>query len=46
MRKIYIDIEATMEILKTTQKPVFTELPFMKYLYIGANNKGYWIVAI
>jgi hypothetical protein len=31
-----------MEALKTTQKPLFSESPFVKYLYIGANNEGYW----
>ena len=31
-----------MEILKSTQKPLLTESPFVKYLYIGANDEGYW----
>ena len=31
-----------MEILKTAQKPELTESPFVKYLYIGANNEGFW----
>jgi hypothetical protein len=40
--KTYIDAQAAMEVLKTTQKPLFSESPFVKYLYIGANNKGNW----
>ena len=40
--KTYIDIQAAMEILKSTHKPILTESPFVKYLYIGANNEGYW----
>ncbi len=28
--------------MKTTQKQLLTESPFVKYLYIGANNEGYW----
>jgi hypothetical protein len=31
-----------MEILKSDHKPLFTNLPLVKYLYIGANNEGYW----
>lgn len=42
INKTYIDTQAAMEILKSTQKPILTESPFMKYLYIGANNKGYY----
>jgi hypothetical protein len=26
------------------QKPELTESPFVKYLYIGANNEGFWIL--
>jgi hypothetical protein len=40
--KTYIDKQAAMEILKSTQKPLLTESPLVKYLYIGANNEGYW----
>ena len=40
--KTYIDTQAALEVLKTTQKPMLTESPFVRYLYIGANNKGYW----
>ena len=42
INKTYIDTQAAMEILKTTQKPELTESPFVKYLYIGANNEGFW----
>jgi hypothetical protein len=28
--------------LKTDQKPVLTESPFVKKSYSGANNKGFW----
>ena len=31
-----------MEILGTINKPVLTESPSIKYLFIGINNKGYW----
>ncbi len=31
-----------MELLGTMHKLPFTELPFVKYLFIGANNKGCW----
>jgi hypothetical protein len=40
--KTYIDSQAAMEILKATHKLILTESPFVKYLYIGANNEGYW----
>ena len=40
--RTYIDTQAALEILKSTKKPVLTESPFVKYLYIGANNEGYW----
>jgi hypothetical protein len=40
--RTYIDAQAALEILKSTQKPILTESPFVKYLYIGANNEGYW----
>lgn len=31
-----------MEILGTTRKPNLKESPFVKYLFIGINNEGYW----
>jgi len=40
--KTYTDVQAANEIYKTDQKPLLTESPFVKYLYIGANNDGYW----
>ena len=40
--KTYKDIQAATEILKTHQKPLLTESPFVKYLYIGSNNEGFW----
>ena len=40
--KTYINTTAALEILKVTEKPLLTESPFVKYLYIGANNEGYW----
>jgi hypothetical protein len=41
--KTYTDDQAANEILKTDQKPLLTESPFVKYSYIvGANNKGFW----
>jgi hypothetical protein len=40
--RTYIDTQAALEILKSTQKPALKESPFVKYLYIGANNEGYW----
>jgi hypothetical protein len=42
MHKTYIDTQAATEILKSIEKPLLTESPFVKYLYIGANNEGYW----
>jgi hypothetical protein len=36
------DTHAAMEILGTINKAVLTESPFVKYLYIGVNNEGYW----
>jgi hypothetical protein len=38
----YTDTHAAMEILGTINKNVLTESPFVKYLYIGVNNEGYW----
>jgi hypothetical protein len=40
-RKSYIDLQAANKILKTHQKPLLTKLPFVKYLFIGANNEGF-----
>jgi hypothetical protein len=40
--KTYTDTVAAMEILKTTKKPLLVDSPFVKYLYIGANNEGFW----
>ena len=42
IHKTYHDTQAATEILKSTQKPLLTESPLVKYLYIGANNEGYW----
>ena len=39
---MYTDTHAAMEILGTIKKPVLTESPFVKYLFIGINNEGYW----
>jgi hypothetical protein len=36
------DTHAAMEILGSINKAVLTESPFVKYLYIGVNNEGYW----
>jgi hypothetical protein len=38
----YTDTHADMEILGTINKIALTESPFVKYLFIGANNEGYW----
>ncbi|KAI2513104.1 hypothetical protein MHU86_1396 [Fragilaria crotonensis] len=40
--RTYIDTQAALEIYGTTTKQVFTESPLVRYLYIGANNEGYW----
>jgi hypothetical protein len=32
--RTYIDTQAALEILKATQKPIVTESPFVKYLFI------------
>jgi hypothetical protein len=40
--KTYTDTQAAEEILKTHRKPLLTESPFVKYLYIGAHNEGFW----
>jgi hypothetical protein len=42
MHKTYIDTQAATKILKSIQKPLLTESPFVKYLFIGSNNEGYW----
>jgi len=44
INKTYTDTQDAMEILKTTEKPELAESPFVKYLYIGANNEGFWIL--
>jgi hypothetical protein len=41
INKTYTDTQAAMEILKTTEKPELKELPFVRYLFIGANNEGF-----
>ena len=38
----YIDTQAAMEIQGTIYKKQLSESPFVKYLFIGANNEGYW----
>ncbi len=38
----YKDSTAAMEILGTVRKPNLKESPFVKYFFIGINNKGYW----
>jgi hypothetical protein len=38
----YTDTHAAMEILGMINKPILTESPFVKYLFIGINNEGYW----
>ena len=38
----YTDKHAAMEILGTINKPVLMESPFVKYLFMGINNEGYW----
>ncbi len=38
----YTNTHAAMEILGTINKPVLTESPFVKYLFIGINIEGYW----
>ena len=40
--KTYHDTQAAIEILGTADKAILTESPFVKYLYIGASNEGYW----
>jgi hypothetical protein len=40
--RTYMDTQAALEILGTTNKQAFTESPLVRYLYIGANNEGYW----
>ena len=38
----YIDTHAAIEVLGTINKSPFAESPFVKYLFISANNEGYW----
>ena len=40
--RTYMGTQAALDILGTTNKQAFTESPFVRYLYIGANNKGDW----
>jgi hypothetical protein len=40
--KTFTDTQAATEILKTLNKPLSTESPLVKYLFIGANNEGDW----
>ena len=40
--KTYTNTQAATKILKTINKPLLTESPFVKYLFVGANNEGYW----
>ncbi|KAI2505686.1 hypothetical protein MHU86_8745 [Fragilaria crotonensis] len=40
--KQYLDVQAANEVLKTSDKPQLSHSPFVKYLFIGANNEGYW----
>ena len=42
INKTYRDTQAAMDILKTPEKPELKELPMLKYLFIGANNEGFW----
>ena len=41
-QKTYIDTQAVMVILNSTQKPILTESPFVKNLYNRENNERYW----
>jgi hypothetical protein len=38
--KMYTDTQAATEILKSLQKPLLTESPFVKYLYIRGKQQG------
>jgi hypothetical protein len=40
--KTYRGTQAAIEILKTTEKSELKESPFVKYLFIRANNEGIW----
>jgi hypothetical protein len=40
--RTYSDLQAAMEIWRIAHKANLTESPFVKYLYIGANNIGNW----
>ena len=40
--KTFTDTQAATEILKTLNKPLSTESPLVKYLFIGANNEVDW----
>jgi hypothetical protein len=41
-RKQYLDTQTAVEVTMTFYKPSLTHSPFVKYLFIGANEKGYW----
>ena len=38
----YLDVSATMEINKSTEKSKLTSTPFILYFNYGANSNGYW----
>ena len=38
----YIETQAAMKINGTVNKAALTESSFVKYLYMGINNEGYW----
>jgi hypothetical protein len=38
----YCDMNAAMEVLKSTEKKDLDETPFARYLLIGMTNEGYW----
>ena len=38
----YLDVDAAMEIHKTTSKPTLISSPFTSYFQYGANYEGYW----
>jgi hypothetical protein len=40
--KQYLDAQAAIDVLKTLDKPQLLHSPFVKYLFIGVNNEGYW----
>jgi hypothetical protein len=40
--RTYMDTQAALKILGTTNKRMFAELLLVRYLYIGATNEGFW----